>query len=57
MKNYFHKLASYSALILVSSLPFPVEVFAETDKKPETHSSIHSSDHGIAVNKTGQTGS
>lgn len=56
MKNYFHKFASYSALILVSSLPFPVEVFAETEKKPETVSSIHNSEQDSIVNKSNQAG-
>jgi hypothetical protein len=33
MKKNFHKLATYTALILVSSLPFSVDVLADAEKK------------------------
>lgn len=49
MKNYFHQFASYSALILVSSLPLPFDILAEKEKKPETVSSITPSDKESAI--------
>ena len=39
-KNLFHKLATFSALVLVSSLPLPVDAFAEVEKKPNSVSSL-----------------
>jgi hypothetical protein len=33
MKNNFHKMATYTALILVSSLPFSLDVLADAEKK------------------------
>ncbi len=38
MKRHIHKLATYTALILVSSIPFSLEVLADTEKKPSTSS-------------------
>jgi hypothetical protein len=32
MKKHFHKMATYSALTLISSIPFPVDVFADAEK-------------------------
>ena len=36
MKNLFHKFATYSALVLISSLPFPIDSFAEVEKKTDS---------------------
>lgn len=33
MKNFFHKIATYTALILVSSLPLSMDVLEETAKQ------------------------
>ncbi len=32
MKKHFHKLATYAALILISSMPLSVDVFADAEK-------------------------
>lgn len=33
MKKHFHKIATYTALVLISSLSFPVNVLADAEKK------------------------
>jgi hypothetical protein len=33
MNKYFHKIATFTALVLISSISFPVEVFADIGKK------------------------
>jgi len=33
MKKHFNKIATYTALVLISSLPFSVDVFADAEKK------------------------
>lgn len=38
MKSHIHKLATYTALILISSMPFSLEVLADTEKKTNTSS-------------------
>jgi hypothetical protein len=35
MNNYFHKLARYTALVLISSAPFPIETFADDLEKKQ----------------------
>ena len=43
MKKHFHKMATYTALILISSLPFPVDVFADAERN-ENQSTLSSID-------------
>jgi hypothetical protein len=50
MKKHFHKIATYTALILVSSLPFSVDVFADTEKK-NTSSILSSADKSTSITK------
>jgi hypothetical protein len=33
MKKHFNKIARYIALILISSIPFPMDVLADTEKE------------------------
>lgn len=42
MKKHFHKIATYTALVLISSFSLPVDVFADVEKKqnPSTLSSV-----------------
>ena len=40
MKKHFNKIATYTALVLISSLPFPVDVFADAEKNQSMLSSI-----------------
>ena len=40
MKKHFYKIATYTALVLISSLPFPVDVFADAEKNQSMLSSI-----------------
>ena len=44
MKDIFNKLLSYSALILISSLPFPMDSYAEVEKKPESVSTVENAE-------------
>ncbi len=51
MKNHFHKIATYTALILVSSLPFSIDVLAETEKKQSPVTSLSSADKNLSAIK------
>jgi hypothetical protein len=51
MKHHFHKLATYTALILVSSLPFSVEALADVEKKQNTDKSLSIADKNSSVVK------
>lgn len=51
MKNYFHNMAKYTALILVSSLPFSVDAFAEYEKKPSSVAALSLADKKSTENK------
>ncbi len=51
MKTHIHKIATYTALILVSSLPFSVEAFAEVEKKQSSVTSLASADKSLSAIK------
>jgi hypothetical protein len=51
MKNLFHKLATYSALVLAASLPLPVDAFAEVEKKPDSVSSFTNADRHSSIRR------
>ncbi len=40
MKKHFHKVASFTALVLISSLASPVDVFADDEKKQKKPSAL-----------------
>lgn len=46
----FHKIASYTALILLSSLPLSVDVFADAEKKSSS-TVLSSVDKNLMVTK------
>ncbi|MDD5412515.1 MAG: YfdX family protein [Methylobacter sp.] len=50
MKKYFHKIATYTALVLISSLSLPVDVFADAEKK-QTPSIFSTIDKSTAATK------
>ena len=51
MKNNFHKMATYTALILVSSLPFSLDVLADAEKKLIPATSVSISDKNSSAIK------
>ncbi|MDD5410819.1 MAG: hypothetical protein PHF31_05310 [Methylobacter sp.] len=56
MKKHFHKLATYTALVLISSIPFPVDVFAGAEKKqnPTMLSSVDKSTSETKLKNSGR---
>ncbi|WP_031436696.1 YfdX family protein [Methylobacter tundripaludum] len=51
MKTHIHKLATYTALVLVSTLPFSVDVLADVEKKPSSVTSSSSTDKNSSAFK------
>ena len=43
MKKHFHKMATYTALVLISSLPFAGDIFADAERN-ENQSTLSSID-------------
>ncbi|MFZ2171451.1 MAG: YfdX family protein [Methylococcaceae bacterium] len=51
MKTHIHKLATYTALVLVSTLPFSVDVLADVEKKQSSVTSSSSTDKSSSALK------
>jgi len=51
MKKNFHKMATYTALILVSSLPFSVDVLADAEKKQSSVTTLSIADKNSSAIK------
>jgi hypothetical protein len=49
MKKHFHKMATYSALTLISSIPFPVDVFADAEKTQAPLSQFIDDNSALAI--------
>jgi len=51
MKRYIHKVARYTALILISSMPFSLEVNANTEKELSLILKIADADNDLLTAK------
>lgn len=51
MRTHIHKIATYTALILVSTLPFSTEALAEIEKKQGSGASVLSTDKNLSALK------
>lgn len=51
MKTHIHKIATYTALIVVSSLPFSIDAFAEVEKKQSSVTLLANADKSSSAIK------
>lgn len=51
MRTHIHKIVTYTALVLVSSLPFSVDAQAEIEKKQGSGTSVSSTDKNLSTIK------
>jgi hypothetical protein len=55
MKKHFHKLATYASLILISSIPLSVDVFAGAEKTQDPLA-LQSDDNNTLTTKQKNSG-
>lgn len=49
MKNYIHRIATYTALVLISSLPFSLEVLADSEKERSLYPSAANAEKNLLI--------
>lgn len=52
MKNYIHRIATYTAVILISAMPFALEISADSEKnRNEISASLNAAEEDMLFTK------